>query len=69
MSETRGMIWAMKVSSALWDGDDPEAELRLRAKCRWEHMTRTAVILEWGDPRDWDSRRKPSAGGTEAVER
>jgi hypothetical protein len=29
------------------------AEKRLRAKCRWEHMSRTAVINEWGDPRKW----------------
>jgi hypothetical protein len=33
------------------------AEQRLRAKCQWEQMTRTAVIAEWGDPRTWD---KPS---------
>jgi len=30
-----------------------EAEQRLCAKCNWEHMTRIAVILEWGDPREW----------------
>ena len=27
------------------------AEEWLRDKCNWEHMTRMAVILEWGDPR------------------
>lgn len=26
---------------------------RLKAKCRWEHMTLLAVIMEWGDPRKW----------------
>ena len=31
-----------------------EAEERLVAKCRWEAMSRLAVILEWGDPRTWD---------------
>lgn len=30
-----------------------KAEERLRAKCQWEHMTRTAVINTWGDPRNW----------------
>ena len=30
-----------------------EAEDALRAKCRWEAMSRPAVILEWGDPREW----------------
>lgn len=30
-----------------------EAEERLKAKCTWEHMSRTAVIIEWGDPRTW----------------
>ena len=29
-------------------------EERLRAKCQWEHMTRMGVVLEWGDPREWD---------------
>ncbi len=32
------------------------AEEALRAKCEWEHMTRTAVILEWGDPRKWGKK-------------
>ena len=32
-------------------GGVPEA--RLRAKCTWEHMSRTAVIRRWGDPRKW----------------
>ena len=29
------------------------AEEALKAKCRWEHMGRCAVIMEWGDPRAW----------------
>lgn len=33
-----------------------EAEQRLRDKCRWEAMTRYAVIREWGDPRTWGPR-------------
>lgn len=33
--------------------EDSDAEHELRAKCKWEHMTRMAVILEWGDPRTW----------------
>ncbi len=35
------------------------AEAALRAKCNWEHMSRTAVILEWGDPRTWDKKELP----------
>jgi hypothetical protein len=31
-----------------------KAEELLRAKCRWERMSRLAVIKEWGDPREWD---------------
>lgn len=29
------------------------AEELLRKKCQWEHMTRAAVVMEWGDPRTW----------------
>ena len=29
------------------------AEARLAAKCRHEQMSRTAVLMNWGDPRDW----------------
>jgi hypothetical protein len=32
-------------------GGEPEA--KLCAKCNWEHMSRTAVIRCWGDPRTW----------------
>ena len=32
-----------------------EPEQRLRGKCRWERMSRTAVIREWGDPRTWQA--------------
>lgn len=39
---------------------DPRANDLLRAKCRWEGMTRTAVILEWGDPRTWPDYTEPS---------
>ncbi len=28
---------------------------RLKAKCQWEHMSRTAVLMEWGDPAKWDT--------------
>lgn len=48
----RTMDWAMQVSKELWESGT-EAETRLKAKCNWERMTRTAVILEWGDPRTW----------------
>jgi len=32
---------------------DSEAWERLQSKCQWEHMSLTAVIKEWGDPRTW----------------
>ena len=31
-------------------------EERLKAKCRWEHMSRTAVLGEYGDPANWESK-------------
>jgi hypothetical protein len=52
MSEKRTVEWARQVSKELWKSGT-EAEDKLRAKCNWEHMTRLAVILEWGDPRTW----------------
>jgi hypothetical protein len=52
--EQRTMEWAMRVSKELSEGFDTAAEERLRAKCAWERMSRTAVILEWGDPRMWE---------------
>ena len=33
--------------------NDPDAYYKLRCKCKWEHMTLTAVLREWGDPREW----------------
>lgn len=30
-----------------------EAEERLRAKCQWEQMTRSAVLHDYGDPSGW----------------
>ena len=27
---------------------------RLKAKCQWEQMSRTAVLMEWGDPAHWE---------------
>ena len=27
---------------------------KLKDKCMWEHMTLLAVILNWGDPKDWE---------------
>ena len=44
---------AQGMSRTLWKSGT-EAEERLRAKCRWEHMTRLAVLVEWGDPREWE---------------
>lgn len=43
---------ASKRSKELRD-EGGEIEERLRAKCRWEHMSRTAILTEWGDPATW----------------
>ena len=43
---------ACKISSEV-RAENKKAEERLAAKCRWERMSRTAVIREWGDPRNW----------------
>ena len=53
MDKERTMEWALRVSREVRE-EGGEAEERLCAKCRWEHMIRTAVIMEWGDPRDWE---------------
>ena len=34
---------------------DPVAAELLTHKCRWEAMSRYAVLREWGDPREWPS--------------
>jgi len=46
------MDWALRVSREVAAEGGP-AEEELCHKCRWEGMTRTGVILEWGDPREW----------------
>jgi hypothetical protein len=46
------MEWALQVSRELHAAGG-KAEEWLRHKCNWEHMSRTAVLLEWGDPREW----------------
>lgn len=54
----RTMKWAVELSTLLYTGDTDEvqvAETRLSQKCDWEKMTRTAVLMEWGDPRTWKS--------------
>jgi len=33
--------------------ENGEREQRLRDKCRWEHMTRSAVLAVYGDPGEW----------------
>lgn len=44
---------ALRITQEVYE-EDGEAEQRLRAKCQWEHMSRMAVVLDWGDPRTWD---------------
>ena len=48
----KDMTWALNLSGKLYR-EGGVAEARLQAKCRREQMSRTAVLLEWGDPRDW----------------
>lgn len=50
------MTRALAVSKALYHSGT-KAEEWLRHKCRWEHMTRTAVILGYGDPRTFIDER------------
>lgn len=53
MPTVKEMERALEISRELYSGGPTKAEVALRNKCDWEHMTRTAVILEWGDPREW----------------
>lgn len=56
---------ALNLSRLLSDGETAElraAEEHLAAKCRHEQMSRTAVLMNWGDPREW----KPAAGAQAA---
>jgi hypothetical protein len=48
----RTMKWAMRVSGEL-RAENGDAEAWLRHKCSWEKMSRTAVLLSYGDPREW----------------
>jgi hypothetical protein len=50
--------WALTLSALLVKGDTKELKAAndlLGAKCRREQMSRTAVLMEWGDPREWDA--------------
>lgn len=47
---------ALGLSRLLAQGGTDElrdAQERLTAKCRHEQMSRTAVLMNWGDPREW----------------
>lgn len=49
------MEWALRRSKELFQGRDPKAEELLRHKCNWEGMTRTDVLIVYGDPTTWKS--------------
>lgn len=54
--EHRDMAWALALSARLANRETADlaaAEVKLSAKCGWERMTRTGVLIEWGDPRNW----------------
>jgi hypothetical protein len=38
--------------------EDPVALELLKDKCRWEAMSRYAVLKEWGDPREWPTYKR-----------
>jgi len=42
----------LKLSKAIRHEDGLREKL-LAAKCRWERMSRTAVLMQYGDPQDW----------------
>ncbi len=48
---------ALEISKKLREKDG-ELEEMLCAKCNWEHMTRTAVLREWGHPKNWVNGNK-----------
>lgn len=51
--------------------DDPIANMLLGAKCNWEHMSRTGVLRDWGDPRTWpdyDYETKQAKGQEDGSE-
>ena len=33
--------------------EDGEPAAALRAKCNWERRTPAAIVLDYGDPREW----------------
>ena len=43
---------ALKISEDVWL-EGKKAESLLQMKCLKEKMSRTEVILKWGDPRKW----------------
>lgn len=45
--------WVTPLLVELGKPENEKALKRLQDKCRWEHMGASAVLLEWGDPREW----------------
>lgn len=58
MSKNREMLmkpneaWRI-LTEIMKDKKHKEAFKRLQQKCKYEKMTLTGVISEWGDPREW----------------
>jgi hypothetical protein len=48
----------LDLSRKLSRGRDYAAEYLLCSKCNWEHMSRSAVLMEWGNPRFWPDYEK-----------
>jgi hypothetical protein len=52
MKESLAMNAALEISRQV-RVEGGMAEESLCAKCKWEHMSRTEVIINYGDPRIW----------------
>lgn len=52
LSESDLRKWAYDIQKEILK-EGGEAEEKLKAKCRWEKMSRIKVVLEFGDPREW----------------
>ena len=45
--------WVTPLLVELGKPENEAALKRLRAKCQWEKMSLTKVLLDYGDPREW----------------
>lgn len=48
-----------RIVSAFLRGVACPCDARLRDKCQWEQMTRLAVLMDWGHPRNYPDMNCP----------